>query len=250
MNGRPASEASTPSSSSDFYGVNASAVARDDQHDGDDEGSSSEMDVSEFSRSPTPDTRTDSTHAGAAKRGFADVDDVVGSAMPEVAEDVAKRRKLQARADTRATGARDLGPELWQYIFTYLPPAMLCRCLQVCKRFNHYLTKIKAATIKKSQRKVELVDSEVIWSQARKIYFPNLPKPLAHHTELDMLRLMGSKTCQFCLKTPFASPATTPFNCGPGPDGVRVVWPFGVRACGHCLTEHTLKVGCDLRCSR
>ena len=40
-----------------------------------------------------------------------------------------------------------------------------------------------------------------------------------------------------------SSPATTPFNAGPGPDGLRVVWPFGIRACGRCIESNTLKVG-------
>lgn len=251
-----------------------------DEHDTQD--SSSDMDVSESSRSSSPESdkervkEQDQYHVQAqvepqdsnhvtptitgTKRKLSDAaeDDTLDALEQALHEDPSKKRKhslspsspVAATTDTSALVA-SLPPELWQHIFLRLSPAMLSRCLRVCRAFNTYLTKIKAqptlSTAKKpkdpEKDKVKTVDSDSIWAEARKIYFPNMPRPLMRCNELAMLQLIGGKTCQFCGKAPASLPATGPFSAGPGPYGLRVVWPFGIRTCGQCFDQHTIKVG-------
>ena len=285
-NGRPASEAPS-SSSSDFYNndapdtqpdvlaaaippaadQNGAAASANTQEDGGaDDDSSSEMDVSISSREASPEQRhklepmpmpeplTDVAQQPSAKRKLSNTVDVANGAL-QTSDDPLKKRKLSTPSRPVFHGGVSnplaLPTELWQQIFLYLPPAILCRCLRVCRTFNNCLTNIKGEPTPgrtqpkaKGQPRVRMLDSEAIWSHARKNFFPNMPRPLARCTELEMLKLIGGKTCQFCERPPAPSPATTPFNSGPGPDGLRVFWPLGVRACGRCIETHTLKV-CD-----
>ncbi|GAB1741409.1 hypothetical protein NU219Hw_g6642t1 [Hortaea werneckii] len=236
-----------------------------DEHDTQD--SSSDMDVSESSRSSSPESdqerveeqEQDQHHLQAqaqvqprdssnvtpvltgTKRKLSDAaeDDNLDSLEQALHEDPSKKRKhslsppspVAATTDTSAPVA-SLPPELWQYIFLRLSPAMLSRCLRVCRAFNTYLTKTKAqptlSTAKKpkdpEKDKVKTVDSDSIWAEARKLYFPNMPRPLMRCSELTMLQLIGG-----------------PFSAGPGPYGLRVVWPFGIRTCGQCFDQHTIK---------
>ena len=210
-----------------------------------DEDSSSEMDVSASSRSPTPEVLSQLPPHVGAKRKLSGSDDTTTINNPMQAyEDSAKKRKLSTppAPDLSGPWTDGLPVELWQQVFLYLPPAMLCRCLRVCRNFHNYLTQTKAsAMMKKGKSRVRVLDSETIWTHARKVFFPNLPRPLTRCTELEMLQLVGGRTCQFCTREPIPSPATTTFNCGPGPDGLRVTWPFGIRACGRCIENNTLK---------
>ena len=266
FNGRPPSS----SSSSDFYNTAspkpnsarpASAAsskmapglpltASRVQHvesDDDDDSSEMDMDMSPASsRAATPDSPLQQMTLAGTKRKLSDpVHGANGSRSATV--DASKKARLSALPaqdiTTSPPGPAGLPAEIWQQVFLYLPPAMLCRSLRVCRDFHFYLTSTKAAPVaRKGQTKVRLLDSETIWTQARKTYFPGLPRPLRRCTELEMLQLIGGQTCQFCNRVPIPSHATTPFNCGPGPDGLRVIWPFGIRACGRCLENNTLKV--------
>ncbi|KAI6916466.1 hypothetical protein KC355_g17743 [Hortaea werneckii] len=152
-----------------------------DEHDTQD--SSSDMDVSESSRSSSPESDQErveeqeqqqdqhqvQAHAQAqvqpqdsnhvtliltgTKRKLSDAaeDDNLDALEQALHEDLSKKRKhslspsspVAATTDTSAPVA-SLPPELWQYIFLRLSPAMLSRCLRVCRAFNTYLTKIKA----------------------------------------------------------------------------------------------------------
>ena len=218
---RDASEA--PSSSSDFYNMdtpdnqhgvpapaeqprielNSMAIPPNEQDDGDAEDSSSEMDLSASSRSSSPEPPGDVAQHTGTKRKLSDADDADDVAVPAL-EDPSKKRKLSPQPAQQVNGSvpmpSGLPVELWQQILLYLPPAMLCRCLRVSRTFNGYLTRTTAAPVaKKSQAKqVRVLDSEAIWTQARKNWFPNLPKPLLRCTELKMLQLIGGSTCQFC----------------------------------------------------
>lgn len=267
-NGRADSEApssSSASSASNFYGTDAymeqpvdmpaapeqpstnggaGANIADDADEGD---SSSEMDLSISSSSSSPEPEQESTNHAGAKRKLSDVEDTL-TALEEALEDPTKKRKLstppQPAVPTKKPPAERLPAALWQQVFLRLSPAMLTRCLRVSKAFKTYLTQIKAQPVvaKKDQKKVRLLDSDAIWCEARKNYFPNMPRPLARCNELEMLQLIGGKTCQFCHRSPRPAPATSQFNAGPGPDGLRVVWPFGIRTCGQCWEHNTLKV--------
>ncbi|KAM3415523.1 hypothetical protein BST61_g9044 [Cercospora zeina] len=230
----------------DAPGPQADVIATRDG-DGDDEESSSEMDLSEESRPPTPSHKEahpspstaeasgerTASHTGA-KRKLSDVEQTADGEIL-VADDQAKKRKTSSQLP-------QLSPAIWQRVFYLLPPAMLCRCLRVCKDFNRFLTSMKAPQgHQKDKSTARVVDSEAIWIQSRKTFFPQLPRPLRHHSELEMLQLVGGQACQFCGKLASPVPATSVFNCGPGADGVRVIFPFAVRTCGSCIEPRLRK---------
>jgi hypothetical protein len=155
--------------------------------------------------------------------------------------ETAKRQKLSG-----VDPLEYLPMELWQHVFLLLSPAMLCRCLRVCKSFNRILTKEVVAPVSsmsnKKDGKVRSIDSETIWTNSRRSFYPSMPRPLAHFSELAMLTLIAGSKCQFCDRTPLPSFGTTPFNAGPGMDGCRVIWPFAIRSCGRCLESKALRV--------
>ena len=231
--------------------------ATDDQED----NSSVEMDLSD-SRSPSPapppngDRPSMPSSEPAAlrqtpKRKLSEEDAGFHDTTQSVAEG-AKRPKLSAEfseeVSWNAVTALDLPVAIWQQVFLYLSPANLARCTRVCRTLRSHLTETKATTATnkadaKDFSKVRVFDSEAIWAHSRKLLHPNMPRPLARLTELQMLQLIGNKDCQFCGRPPVPLHPTTPFNCGPGAEGVRVFWPFGIRSCGRCIEENTLKVG-------
>ncbi|KAK4635272.1 hypothetical protein CLAFUW4_00833 [Fulvia fulva] len=224
--------------------TNPEAVNGDDE----DDESSSEMDFSSPSRPSTPEPATlpaasPTAHAGA-KRKLSDATDA-NNVAPVPTQESAKKRKLStasAKQDGEKPRIPQLPAEVWQRVFVHLPPAMLCRCLRVCKSFNQWLTSTSAPpTARKDTPKIQVLDSESIWTNSRKTFFPTLPRPLAQFSELGMLKLVGGRSCQFCHRPPVPSPATTVLNAGPGPNGLRVIWPFGIRSCGLCLQPRSLK---------
>lgn len=171
-------------------------------------------------------------------------------------------RRSAVPSDTNSTGydTSQCPPEVWQRIFSCLSPASLSRCLRVNKSFHTLLTSTKAAPLPPpaprdpAQRKklpadqsprlrrIRLVDSNSLWANARKTWFPNLPRPLARCTELTMLQLIGGRHCQLCGVSFPPRAATSEFDAGPGHNGVRVIWPFAVRMCGTCLDSETMRV--------
>ncbi|KAH9826703.1 F-box domain containing protein [Teratosphaeria destructans] len=253
--GVPAPTELTPDRSESL--VHAEALS--DVDDGD---SSVDMDVSEPSRSPTPEPAYEgcalpgqpeqpgeavdsAVHAGA-KRKLSDAIDPLDALEQSLEDNSKKPRWLESpnsAPDARPSPAERCPVQLWQQVFLRLSPAVLSRCLCVSKTFNRYLTTTKAdPTIsKKDAKKIRILDSDTIWAEARKAYFPNMPRPLLQHTELQMLQLIGSKHCQFCGRVPLPVLASNPYNAGPGPDGLRVIWPFRIRACGPCFEQRTIK---------
>lgn len=230
---------------------NTAAAASPQDGEADDEDSSSEMDVSMSSRASSPERAAGQEYmpnTGLKRKLSGTADD--SASFQDGTQDPNKRPRLSPTPEpvpygsaVRLAGPYKLPVELWQQVFLYLPPAMLCRCLSVCRMFNSCLTSAKAETVvKKDQPRIRVLDSETIWTHARKAFFPNLPRPLSRCTELEMLQLIGGRTCQFCHREPVPLNITTIFNCGPGPDGVRVIWPLGIRACGRCIENNTVKV--------
>ena len=136
--------------------------------------------------------------------------------------------------------------ELWQHVFKFLPPHSLGCALRVNKSFNLLLSPsqtelpVNCAALGATK----YVHPNAIWAASRKFFHTGMPRPLFSMTELDMWRLILGKACQFCDKHP-SSPvsSTTPWDSGPGVNGVRIIWPLGVRACGDCLQAHCEKVG-------
>lgn len=263
VDGRAPSEA--PSSSEDFYASNSEDVRPakepmeqplapdvDRASDDDDYDSSSEMDLSMPSRSATPEpvstaaaVAASSAHAGT-KRKLSDSDNADDSASLLAADRFKKRKLYMTRAPEQpvAPPTAGLPVEIWQRVFLqYLSPIMLARSLRVCKNFHRYLTAIPSQppVAKKNQGRLQPMDSESIWIQARKNYFTTLPRPLNGLSELQMLQLIGGSRCQFCNRSPGHTPATSVYNAGPGLNGVRVMWPFRIRSCGQCLEPQIMK---------
>lgn len=139
----------------------------------------------------------------------------------------------------------ELPGELWQHVFKFLPPHTLGRLLRVRKSFNRLLTPDQAELPADHTTLCALkyVHPNTIWAASRKIFYPGMPRPLAHLNELQMWNLVVGTACQFCNKRASSLiPDAAPWEAGPGRDGVRVVWPFGVRACGECLEARCEKV--------
>ncbi|KAF2769460.1 hypothetical protein EJ03DRAFT_327310 [Teratosphaeria nubilosa] len=251
----PAPSDSTPDASE-------SPVHAEVLSDVDDGDSSVDMDLSEPSRSPTPEPAfegpalvgqpeqlgegVDSAGHAGAKRKLSDALDPL-DALEQSLEDNSKKPRLsemfKPAPDARPSPAERLPVQLWQQVFLRLSPGVLSRCLRVSKTFNRYLTTTQAesTTSKKDAKKIRVLDSDTIWAEARKAYFPNMPRPLLQHTELQMLQLLGGKACQFCTRVPLPVLASNPYNAGPGPDGLRVIWPFRIRACGPCWEQRTIR---------
>lgn len=140
-----------------------------------------------------------------------------------------------------------LPAEVWQHIFLYLSPDSLSCCLRVNKRFRAYLSSVSASqSVRLPSRRtgLKLMDSDAIWTSARKLFALNLPRPLSDFTEMQMFQLLGGIYCQMC-GTPPTGPvdARTPFDAGPGAHGVRIIWSFRARLCGSCFDATVLKVG-------
>ena len=185
--------------------------------------------------------------------------------LSTVAESSRKRAKFRPQMDTTVgEGPQvlmlDIGTipspqksqypiEIWQHIFTFVPPVSLGRLLRVNRSFNACLTESpNEYLVTDSQRQgiVRLQEGNAIWSASRKLFCPGLPRPLRDLKELDMWRLIRGRDCQFCYKVdnPTARlDQVDPWAAGPGKDGVRVIWAFGVRCCGTCLQDKSEKVG-------
>ena len=225
----------------------------EDQHDANDGYSSSEMDISmpaspmDISRPASP-IQEISIHAGS-KRRMSDAEDD-DDLMDQDVEDLIKKRKLSSHDEM--SPAECLPTQLWQQVFLYLSPVMLSRCLRVSKAFNTCLTTTRAplvtpkVTIGSVTRNMTIavhsIDSNAIWLQAKNAYFPGMPKILEDWTVLRMLQLLGGTTCQFCSKHPLPMPNLSVFKAGPGSAGVRIIWPFLIRACGICWLKNTRTV--------
>jgi hypothetical protein len=262
-NGRQSSEAPS-SSSSDLYTAHTAepintqppatngatihqkpAQAQPVPVDEDHGDSSSEMDVSDSSSIASAHPDTGPAHAGA-KRKLSDTD-LKDASAASLAQDIVKKPRISlpvTRPGPSLLMTAGWPPELWQQVFTYLSPAMLSRCLRVCKSFKYCLTQLKAAPIprKRNAPLARVLESEGLWTQARKHAYPTMPRPLVGFSELRMLQLIGGAPCQSCGKPPVRSAITNVFNAGPGESGVRVIWPFHVRLCGNCFINESLTV--------
>ena len=141
----------------------------------------------------------------------------------------------------------EITPEIWQHIFTFVPPISLGRLMLVNKRFNLLLSAHEKLPPphKPGQGLLSLQRQNEIWATARKRFSPAIPRPPAELLEADIWRLITGRNCQYCQKKPNGKlPIYTsaPWSSGPGLDNVRVIWPFGVRSCGSCLRARIKKV--------
>ncbi|KAG9792932.1 hypothetical protein KCU95_g5093, partial [Aureobasidium melanogenum] len=160
-----------------------------------------------------------------------------------------KKRKLVLTAERYFSPAvptvANLPAEVWQHVFLYLTPDDLSRCLRVSRLFRSYLTDLTATMsirLPPHRSGLKLLDSEAIWTSARKLFAPNLPRPLAGFTEMHMFQLLGGRDCQACGALPLhPNQPTTPFDAGPGHGGVRVIWSFSARLCSECFELYSVK---------
>ena len=133
-----------------------------------------------------------------------------------------------------------LPAQLWQHIFCFVPPVFLGRLLRVNHAFHDHLTQgdTREDLCALPNSTVQPMKAESIWLASRRRFCPGLPRPLQDLTELAMWRLLRGSSCQKCGKANASispSNAENPLESGPGENGVRIIWPFGVRACGPCL---------------
>ncbi|OJD19774.1 hypothetical protein AJ78_00273 [Emergomyces pasteurianus Ep9510] len=146
------------------------------------------------------------------------------------------KEKMHARG-TMSFGSM-LPGEIWQHIFTFLPPTSLGRILCVNKTYKSLLTPSDAevSVFPQTSGLLKYLNPNSVWSVSRRAFHPGMPRPLLFLTELEMCKLIYGINCQFCGKPSSCSPSAdgTVWEAGPGPDGVRIIWPFGIRACGEC----------------
>jgi hypothetical protein len=160
-----------------------------------------------------------------------------------------KKRKLDASSSPSTSShlrrCARLPPELWQHVFSYCSLADLGRLIQVNRSFLSYLTDVRSVSASKSDPgRLHLLKSESLWASARNAMCTKPPRPLPGFTELQMWQLAWSKSCQFCNKLSAYTPGERIWQKGPGDAGVRVVWPFAIRACGPCLLQQCQTVSC------
>lgn len=142
-----------------------------------------------------------------------------------------------------------LPPAIWQHVFLFCPLKTLGRLLQVNRSFHSYLTAVRNVPHSKPDSGfLRLLKSESIWASARNLHPTKPPKPLPGFTEMQMWQLIMSKQCQFCARTNSFSPGEKIWQRGPAAAGVRIIWPFGVRACGSCLLERCQTVSYTYPC--
>lgn len=139
--------------------------------------------------------------------------------------------------------------EIWHCIFSYLDPRTLGALLRVNKTFHSFLASKQTGLTENSSSAhgiLKPLSADLIWASARKSYYSGMPRPLANMTELDMWKLIGTATCQTCGKNDPTNQLPTcqvpSWERGPGTNGVRIFWPFGIRTCSKCFLEHTKKV--------
>ena len=141
-----------------------------------------------------------------------------------------------------------LSTEIWQHVCCFVPPVFLGRLLRVNRTFNELLTPTQSPEFPGSPQgdsPLRRLDAESIWAASRKRFCPGLPRPIKGCNELDMWRLLRGNDCQICgeKKSLFTThESTNPWQCGPGQNGVRVIWPFGIRSCGTCIRKCSEKV--------
>ena len=176
-----------------------------------------------------------------------DGDSLQGFKRAKVDESLSAKSPSAGTVRTMPVDRSHLPGEMWQYIFTYLPPYSLGRLMCVNKTFQTLLAPdgLLPAPQLAAHRPLSPVDQEHLWSLSRRAFFPGMPRPLFSRSELETWKLIRGNGCQFCGKQNTSSVpsfSTSPWAAGPGNDHVRVIWAFAVRSCGSCLRTRLHKV--------
>lgn len=149
-----------------------------------------------------------------------------------------KKRRLDSASSAVSAlkPCAGLPPAIWQHVFLRCSLFDLGRLLQVNRSFHSYLTDVyHVSASDPDPGSLRLLKSESVWAAARNALPVKSPKPLPGFSELQMWQLIWSRRCQFCQKPDLGTTGENIWQKGPGNNGVRTIWPFGVRACGECL---------------
>ena len=148
----------------------------------------------------------------------------------------------------QGSSAASLPPEILQHIFSFVDPISLGRLLFVNRLFNVLLDPTKTLPPPSaSARALGLKPQNDLWISARRTFASTFPRPMEDMSEIEMWRLIRGISCQFCGKkpknrSPLLAMAASPWSSGPGPEGVRTIWPFKCQSCGPCLESRIVKV--------
>lgn len=206
-------------------------------------------------RQPSHPQRSQAAHdplqtldVDAVQRSLAHDDELAVSGSSRI-----KRPKTENQVTPVLNGISHAQPsglpvEIWQHIFSFVPPAFLGRLLRVNHLFYANLTSATnepASRDMENRHAVRPVSADEVWAASRKRFAPGLPRPTLGLSELERMRLLLGRQCQICGEAKvqnFATSLESPLESGPGDKGVRVIWPFGVRSCGPCLHKCSEKV--------
>jgi hypothetical protein len=212
-----------------------------DENGESDQRSSSSLEnpkASDPPKSSTGDARLDS---GPAKRVKMDTAVQIST--------LAQSQAFRGQDGTLPSDRSQLPKPIWQRAISFLPPQDLARLLRVNKTFQSLLIgpRVDTETLREIESEASLVylEPDLIWRTSRRLYYPNMPKPLESLSELENWKLVYGKNCQFCTRVPAESPTDgilDPLKAGPGPTGVRIIWPFAIRSCSQCLMSRTERV--------
>lgn len=184
------------------------------------------------------------------KRKYSSTAEDVSNGLPQ---DTRKRLKpveelhISRTLDGALPRDKSLLPaEIWHHIFTFIPPRNLCLMLSVNRSFNAFLDPSSSgpSISPLSKSVLSMMKPDAIWRASRRLFLPGMPSPLSGKSELDMLKLARSSSCQFCGKKKQPNP-TLPVDLwhpGPGENGVIPIWSFGVMSCGPCIQRRCMKV--------
>ncbi|KAH8732917.1 hypothetical protein GQ44DRAFT_734839 [Phaeosphaeriaceae sp. PMI808] len=190
-----------------------------------------------YESEPRPTTPAHHAHndTAMAKRKAEDKSSVYDKKRKLVSSSPPVTISLSISSDLRTCAK--LPPAVWQRVFLSCSLADLGRLMQVNRSFLSYLTDVHNVFVSVPDSGcLALLKSESVWASARNALSPKPPKRFPGFTELQMWKLAWSKRCQFCDKQPNSFvPGDRAWQKGPGSTGVRVIWAFGIRACGTCL---------------
>jgi hypothetical protein len=156
----------------------------------------------------------------------------------ELAPSPEKKRKLSSPSPTTCApiSCAGLPAAVWQHVFLSCSLYDLGRLLQVNRAFHSYLIDVRNVSLHDPHAgSLRLLKSESLWASARNALPVKPPKPLQGFSELRMWQLAWAKRCQFCRKESSPILGEKLWQQGPGADGVRTIWPFGIKSCGTCL---------------
>ncbi|KAF4614366.1 hypothetical protein G7Y89_g15371 [Cudoniella acicularis] len=189
---------------------------------------------------------------GSKKRKYSDATLEISNGYidNDISQEVRKRMKPDGvvskhrNSEGRLLEDKSLLPaEIWHRIFTFCPPKVLGPLLQVNKSFNAYLEPSSPylSTVHLPKSGLQTLQPDAIWRASRLRIGQGIPGPLMNKSEPDMWKMACGSVCQFCGKKGASTAPTDQWHPGPGEIGVQPVWLFGIRACGSCLEQKSMK---------